>query len=354
MIDYTHWGPGKVKVLQVVHLEGLASDDGWCRLGYRAIARKAGIEERWCYELLNQVTGPKGTKRGAWLTARGHVLLIDRGRGRRPSAVRVNPRVSAWRDVCWAVDEELLELRLRQIERLARPVTAAYKVSRDVVLPRSYTAALTGFIAAVAGVPTAAIEVSNAAVLHRGKGRRAGRVNAAVPDRGNTGAMGAAYTSSSLSFKTSIEGANEEAVETQPPEALEPGTARVLHALSAALAKPVFGAPRCRLVEHLRQHPARAEALERQAATLGGIRSVPTAVAALLEWDEAAAVARPAFVVVDPVDEELDELETGSAVSKPWADLRGALDEAVRRTSADLDTPACHNGAHGNQVATEA
>jgi hypothetical protein len=351
LINIQKWGFGKQKLLLTVASQAAASEDGWCRLGRPALARKAHISERHLIALLagRYVTGV-GRPAGGEMTHQGHVLLLgDPGSGTRGRALRVNPNLWAWRlGDHWSVGPEERDLHL------ARLMAAVELHSENLALLRAPMRAQLTVLAARA-LTRATRHPSN-----RQKPRSPSRdenSSCARPPRAASPSGDAAYTSSSRSLKPSFlhsEGESEEAVEPQPKEALKTGTARVLHRLEAALERPVFGDPRRQVIDYCEAHPERCEELERYAGTLGVIRSVPTAVRTLLERGDTAAVARPAFVVVDPVDEEPDELEGEFAVSKPWADLRGALDDAVRKTRADLDTPACHDGAHGYQAVAEA
>lgn len=91
-IDARQWGARA----QVVSAVGC-----WPRgvlLSGQDLADVVGLKRRRCRELTDQLVATR-------------VLLADPGRGRRPSAWRVNPNVREWLDVPWRIDPETAAYR---------------------------------------------------------------------------------------------------------------------------------------------------------------------------------------------------------------------------------------------------
>src|ERR1700733_5936994 len=132
LIDVRRWGSAKFFLVQEVNRLALASEDGWCHMGYRGLARRAGMPERYAYAKLRD------------LNRRDHVLLVgDAGSGTRGTAYRLNPNPRHWRVGCWRVDPELREARFDALEYFCAAWNAALTAGQMDLVPRLRSAALT-------------------------------------------------------------------------------------------------------------------------------------------------------------------------------------------------------------------
>jgi hypothetical protein len=345
MVDTAKWGQARLQILLVVQKEAV-DGDGWCRLGYRAIARKAHVSDRWMHELLYSRPG----RPGAWMTTREHLLLIGAtGAGHRGTAVRVNPNVRGWRGVPWRVGPEELELRLQGIERRALSHTAALMLEKEDLAPRSITAALEMLSGVKKGTFGRLAPRLRTAALAGERGPLAPRLKpAALPKHFAPASTltGFALKDPSLTREGGSEGFSQKA-----PEG--PG-ARVVAALSKTLGQSIYGAPRRALDEYLEDNPDSAEAMRAHAATMAQWRKVTGAVSSLLDWDRtrlAAVVAPRPIVLLDPEDRpDVAELPDRARNVAGIGELRAA----AFGTRGDTDTGTWQDGARGYEEAAEA
>jgi len=162
-IDNVAYG-ARLRVVLVIRREGRWWTDGVARIGYRVVARRARVSERYCKTLLDTLVVERVLLRG------------ELGAGTRGTAYRINPRVDQWRGVPWLDDD-----RERRAYRIATPSRAPDRGANTEAAPRPHGAALgergprsDGAAHSAAIIPLAP----------RSRARRKESVSAATWDRG--------------------------------------------------------------------------------------------------------------------------------------------------------------------------
>lgn len=137
-IDLRRWGSGRAQVFAFV-----AAHEDWCEVSTQALERLLGLSRGWAQRTMRSMVERQ-------------VLELVPGAGTRPNAYRVQPDITAWVQVPWLIDPELVAHRVRAFhEEQGRaasnsetPVVARSMGARlGVVVARSYSARRTRVVA---------------------------------------------------------------------------------------------------------------------------------------------------------------------------------------------------------------